>query len=104
MLHPQTANEYHEMRNFSGVTVVKFTADWCNVCKKIQPQLDNLAREFPNVKFIAYNVEVFEDTDSEDIQKLPTFKIFKDQNLVEAFAGDNVERITSALRLMTSSM
>lgn len=102
MQTPQTIDEYLSLRaaakEQSKLTVVKFTADWCNVCKTVQPRLDALANEFPNVQFISYDAENLENADSADITALPTFKIFNGDRLVEAFSGDKVDRIRKVLK------
>lgn len=102
MQTPTSLVEYLNLRettkNNNMITVVKYTADWCNVCKAIQPKLNNLVREFPNVLFISYDVECFENEETENIRALPTFKIFDGNHLVEEFAGDNLERIANILK------
>lgn len=102
MQTPITIDEYlglrAEAKEKSILTVVKYTADWCNVCKAIQPDLNKLATEFPNVQFISYDVEGFENEETADIRALPTFKIFNGDRLVEAFSGDKVDRIRKVLK------
>lgn len=40
--------------------IVDFTAQWCGPCRTIGPYFDQLAPEFPNVKFIKVDVDALE--------------------------------------------
>jgi thiol-disulfide isomerase/thioredoxin len=100
MLEPQTISEYENAKK-NNMVVVKFTAPWCNICKIVQPKLDGLVKQFPNVTFISFDVESLENSDSEDITALPTFKIFNENKLIEAFAGDKIDRILKVLEQNT---
>lgn len=101
MQTPKSLDEYLQLRTKaeeqSRLVVVKYTADWCSVCKSVQPILDKLAVEFPEVCFISYDVESFENAETDDIQALPTFKIFNGSTVVKAFSGNNVNNIRLAI-------
>ena len=63
-----------------GITLVKFTADWCTYCRMIEPMLQQLAQELDGKATVAelntdYNSEL---TASYDVMAIPTVIIFKD--------------------------
>ena len=60
--------------------VIQFSAKWCGPCKKIRPDVEELAREKSDVRFFYVDVDEYEDisgSDGYNISKLPTFLIFK---------------------------
>lgn len=63
-----------------GITLVKFTADWCTYCRMIEPMLQQLAQELDGKATVA---ELNTDDNSEltasyDVMAIPTVIIFKD--------------------------
>jgi thioredoxin 1 len=65
--------------NNEKILVVKFTADFCGPCKKIQPLYEKLSKDYSD-KFICVKVDVqkcSELSDKYDIKSIPTFKFLK---------------------------
>jgi len=71
--------------------IVKFTADWCQPCKMIEPHLIKIAKEYDGkIKF--YEVDVENEENSEivtkyDITNLPTLLIFKEGKIISSIVG-----------------
>jgi len=69
--------------------LVDFWADWCAPCRQLEPILEELSRQFEGqVTFTS--VDTNQNTGvamSQDIRTLPTIKIYKDGNVVQAFIG-----------------
>lgn len=62
-----------------GLVVVDFYGDWCRACKIMAPIFDQIAAQYPNVKFFKVNADRQECSScSSTIQALPTFRFFKD--------------------------
>ena len=84
-------NEFKgEVRDFKGVALVDFYADWCGPCKMLSPLLEEMSKNNndPEVKFLKMNV------DSEQalsqilgIMSIPTVIIFKDGKIVSQKVG-----------------
>ena len=78
-----TDNEIQTVIDTHDIVLLKFTADWCENCKKYEHYINNLS---VHVQEIDYDLN--EDLVEEyEIQKLPTVVIFKNKNLVEKIEG-----------------
>ncbi len=81
MIKDVTLNEFEKL-NIEGVVMVDFYTEWCGDCKMMKPVYDNLAKEFEGqVNFYTINAEnanVFRKPGKYNIQKVPTFILYKD--------------------------
>lgn len=76
--HLKSRTEYTDLmkQEDGGQMIFKYSAVWCGPCQKIQPKFEQLAREYPKIKF--YHVDV-EESDLGDVASLngvtnlPTF-------------------------------
>jgi len=72
----------------SGITVVKFGAEWCAPCKKLAVYLDKLENEFINYKFISVDIDNIPNLAKQyQIRSLPTIIIFKNGNKEKTIVG-----------------
>ena len=83
----------------SGVAVIDCFATWCGPCKVIAPQIVQYAKEFPNAKFYKVDVDEVPDIAQElGVRAMPTFKIFKDGEIVGDVVGANPPAIKAAVQ------
>ncbi|KAJ9563747.1 hypothetical protein OSB04_008907 [Centaurea solstitialis] len=69
--------------------VIDFTAAWCGPCKFIEPAIQDLANEFPNVEFIKIDVDELPDVAKDfNVQAMPTFVLLK--------KGKDIDRVVGA--------
>lgn len=84
-------NEFkHEVREFKGVALIDFYADWCGPCKALSPMLDEMSAENKDteVKFLKMNVDTEQDiAQILGIMSIPTVVIFKDGLIVDQKVG-----------------
>ena len=60
-------------------TILYFTADWCQPCKKIKPTVENLNREFFPGIFQMIDVDIEKEmVQNFKISAVPTFILFDD--------------------------
>lgn len=84
-------NEFkQEVREFKGVVLVDFYADWCGPCKMLSPLLQEMSEtnRDPEVKYLKMNVDT-EQAIAEimGIMSIPTVVVFKDGKIVEQKVG-----------------
>ena len=70
-------------------TVVKFTADWCQPCKQLQPVLDEIAAEQEGkINFVKVDIDASRElADEYEIRSVPTLMMFKNGKLVGQMVG-----------------
>ena len=80
-------------------TVVDFYADWCGPCKMIAPYVAELEGQFSNAQFIKVNVDDLEEVAGlEGITAMPTFKFYKNGQVVHEFRGADKARLLKAVQ------
>lgn len=69
--------------------LIDFWAEWCVPCKKIEPVIEQLSKEFKDyVKFLKINVDENQSIAYEyGIRGIPTLILFKNGELVERVVG-----------------
>jgi len=61
----------------SGLSVLKFSAEWCAPCKRMQAIVDKMEKEFS--KIVIYNIDIdidFEVAKKYNIKSVPTLMFF----------------------------
>lgn len=85
----------------SGVCIVKFSADWCGPCKRMEPTMEKLELEFsPNVTFISVDVdEVPVIAQKYKIRTLPTLLVSRNGTELNRVTGVSlIEPLRKILR------
>lgn len=60
-------------------TVLYFTADWCNPCKRTRPIVEELNREQSEVRFYIIDVDIeMEMAEDFQVKSVPTFVVMND--------------------------
>jgi len=68
--------------------LLDFWAPWCNPCKLMNPIIDKLEQENPNIEVVRINVdENSAMVDKYGIQTIPTYILEKDGEIVNAVKG-----------------
>lgn len=80
----------------SGLSVLKFSAEWCAPCKRLQTIVDKMEKEFPDIAI--YNVDIdndFEIAKKYSIKIVPTLLFFdggKEQKKIEGLEKTDAVR------------
>lgn len=68
--------------------LVDFFASWCLPCKQLMPILESIETEFPNVKFVKFDVESdMEYISKYNIVSVPTVMILDGDKIVDISKG-----------------
>ena len=71
-----------------GLVVVDYWADWCSPCKQIAPIIDELSREYPNVKFVKVDTNANPGLAAEQgVLSLPTLQFFQGGRVSKSLSG-----------------
>jgi thioredoxin 1 len=69
-------------------SILYFTADWCNPCKKTKPIVEQLNTEQIIAKFFIIDVDSdIERTKDFEIRSVPTFVVLKDNKEIHRVTG-----------------
>ena len=80
--------------------ILDATAQWCQPCAKIAPRIEQLAKEYPDVIFMKFDVEEATDlADEYNITAMPTFLFIKRGKEVARVRGADYQKLAHTLRL-----
>jgi thioredoxin len=69
-------------------TILYFTADWCQPCKKVKPIVEELNREYAPGMFQIIDVDIEKEmAKSFELKSVPTFVLFENGNEVNRLIG-----------------
>lgn len=73
-----SASEFDSKVQEEQTTVIKFYADWCPDCKRLDTYFDQIASEHPHLKFFEVNVEELADVaERQGVRGIPSLLAFQ---------------------------
>lgn len=78
-----TDTDINSIIDSHNIVLLKFTADWCESCKKYEHFINDLSVYVQEVDY-DLNEDLVEEY---EIQKLPTVLVYKNKNLVDRIEG-----------------
>jgi len=82
-----------------NLTVVHFWADWAEQCKQMNDVLKELARQYPNVKYLLIEAEELPDvTVSYEVEAVPTFLFLKNKQQIGRLNGAHAPELTKMVK------
>ena len=79
---------YDDFRSQPGTALIDFTAAWCPPCRRMDPLVEELARELPGVRVGRVDVDRNPATAArEGVQGMPTFLVYRDGRKVGHVVG-----------------
>lgn len=77
------------------LVVVDFYADWCNLCKSIAPQVEDMAKKMKDVVFVKVDINECESVAMDySVSVLPTIVFIKKGEKLESLEGSkNVPKL-----------
>ena len=87
-MHLTTENFDADARRASLPVLIDFYADWCGPCKMLAPVIEELEREYPDVKFGKINVDNEPDlTALFKVQSIPYIALVKNNTFLDFSVG-----------------
>lgn len=88
MLNITKENFESEVEKAESLVVIDLYADWCGPCKMLAPVMEELEREYPDVKFGKINVDNEPDlTALFKVQSIPYIALVKNNTFVDFSVG-----------------
>jgi thioredoxin 1 len=86
----ESFDELNDAIQNNKFVVIDFNATWCEPCKKIKPDFESLAENHKDCVFCYVDIDDCPDiADEYDINKLPTFLIYKDKENCDEYVGNS---------------
>ena len=88
MLNITKENFESEVEKAESLVVIDLYADWCGPCKLLAPVMEELEREYPDVKFGKINVDNEPElTALFKVQSIPYIALVKNNTFVDFSVG-----------------
>lgn len=103
-------NKMIEVNNISELQIVftkykyvvlKFSAEWCSPCKRIQPLFEKLSNDekYNNIQFVNIDVDTCRDIcDKYQIEGMPTFILIENETELYRFSGASENKLLDMLK------
>jgi len=77
-----------EVINEEGTVFIDFYATWCMPCKAMSPIIEELSKEYKDVKFVKIDVDKNEELAIKyNVMSIPTMLIMKNGQVTKTFIG-----------------
>lgn len=99
-----TKDSYHnEVMETEKVVVIDFWATWCGSCKMMAPVVEEVAKDYPDVKVCKVNVdEEPELSNAFKIVSIPTIVVIKNGEIIDSVVGyrpkEDIEKIIKLVK------
>lgn len=99
-----TKDSYHnEVMETEKVVIIDFWATWCGPCKMMAPVVEEVAKDYPDVKVCKVNVdEEPELSNAFKIVSIPTIVIIKNGEIIDSVVGyrpkEDIEKIIKLVK------
>lgn len=77
-----------EIKNYAGIALIDFYADWCGPCKMVSPIVDEIAEECEGYKICKVNVDEAPALAAQfSVMSIPTLVVMKGGEAVDTHIG-----------------
>lgn len=95
----ESEEQFDDLIKGNTKVVVKFTASWCQPCKKIHPFYQQKCTEFSNCNFLTVDVDDFDAISSKySVSMMPTFLVIQEGSVLGTYRGSSEPGLEEFLR------
>lgn len=77
-----------EVINENGMVFIDFYATWCMPCKAMSSTIEEIAKEYKEIKFVKIDIDKNEELAIKyNVMSIPTMMIMKDGKVTKTFVG-----------------
>ncbi|MHB9144134.1 MAG: thioredoxin family protein [Symbiobacteriia bacterium] len=93
------------LRETAGTLIVKFYADWCPDCRRIERGYEGFPTQFPSLSFAEINTEESPEVAGRlDVKGIPSFLVFRDGGLVRRLYSRDAKSIGQVVDFVASQV
>ena len=97
MVKKISQEEFEQVKN-DDIAVIDFSAEWCGPCKMVGPLVEELSKEYTDIKFVKVNVDNTPDIAQRyGIMSIPTLIAFKNGEIAGSIVGFQPKEALAAL-------
>ena len=97
MLEYTDENDYDNdviNKSMDNTVVLKFSANWCGPCKKVQPTFQKIIDSYENVTFYHVDIDEHEDlVERESVKSIPFFVVYDNGIKVNSAVAGTSEKL-----------
>ena len=103
-IYDEDKHDIHGQINSGKSVCIQFSAKWCGPCKRILPEMNELAKKMDHIVFYYVDVDEWEEISGEgdfNIEKLPTFVFYKEgKEVTNRIMGADINGVKIGLTLL----
>lgn len=97
---------FKELISSNSLVIVKYYADWCGSCRLFAPKYKRLSTTEGNEHILFLDVNAEESPEARklsNVHNLPSFAIYKNGSLIEAYSTSKEEAVVDLINKLKSS-
>jgi len=95
----ESEEQFDDLIKKNEKVVLKFTAEWCQPCKKIHPFYQRQCKEYNDCTFLTVDVDEFDEISQKyNVAMMPSFVVLQGSSVVGTYSGSGEPQLEEFLR------